>query len=56
MQKPLSNQPTNESEVATNAAGGGAIAGIGVGSAGEPGKLPKKRRILKRFRDVVKRD
>ena len=28
----------------TNCAGGGAVAGIGVGPQGEPGVLPKKRK------------
>lgn len=43
------NKVTKE-EVATNAVGGGAIAGIGVGAQGEP--PAKKRKPLKRFSEA----
>jgi len=50
-----------QEEVATNSAGGGGVAGIGVGPDGEPGltkkqqeKHKKKNQMLKRFKDTIK--
>lgn len=50
-----------EEDAPANAAGGGAIAGVGVGPDGEPGFTPaqmkkhkKKTGALKRFKDTVK--
>lgn len=49
-------------EVATNSAGSGAVAAIGVGEDGEPGVnkgreaavLLLKKRMLKRFKDAIR--
>jgi hypothetical protein len=49
-------------EVAANAVGGGAVAGIGVGPSGEPGVLKArsratvilKARTMKRFKDAIR--
>lgn len=50
-----------DEDAPTNAVGGGAIAGLGVGPDGEPGltkkqmdKYKKKNKPLKRFKDTVK--
>ena len=50
-----------DEDAPTNAVGGGAIAGLGVGPDGEPGltkkqmdKYKKKNKPLKRFKDVIK--
>lgn len=44
---------TFDEDAPANSAGGGNIAGIGIGPQGEPGMSPKKRRKpLKRFKDI----
>jgi len=45
MGKPTVSKPVNE-EMPTNNVGGGAIAGLGVGTQGEPGINKKKKRNL----------
>jgi len=47
-----------DEDAPANSAGSGNIAGIGVGSDGEPGRLPKfqkkkKSSVLKRFKDTI---
>tara|TARA_R110000851_G_scaffold329701_1_gene501852 strand:- start:912 stop:1463 length:552 start_codon:yes stop_codon:yes gene_type:complete len=47
-----------DEDAPANSAGSGNIAGIGVGSDGEPGRLPKfqkkkKTSVLKRFKDTI---
>lgn len=46
-------QPINQEDAPVNNVGGGQIAGVGVGSQGEPGITKKKRQIL--FGDFIRR-
>jgi len=45
-----------QEEVPTNAVGGGAVAGLGVGDQGEPGvNKKKKKNAIMSFKDFFKR-
>lgn len=45
---------TVQEEVPANAVGGGNIAGLGVGTQGEPG-INKKKKFIMNFKEYIKR-